>query len=116
MVTKVTETKYCDICGEVAVICLDFIIDRRCDAAGSMEDVWYAVDLCALHRHEVSVRARQFVDPPSAWVSISHFCRSRHSDRHDRRQLSDHIKMLKSIWKTMDMEDRKLARMIVMRQ
>ena len=53
MVKEVTEVVRCDICGDSPAKRLGFAYERRMDAAGSMENVYYDIDLCVLHKYEV---------------------------------------------------------------
>ena len=53
MVKAVTEIVYCDICVEAGAKEYSFVYDRRCDAAGSMENWWHDADLCAVHFNEL---------------------------------------------------------------
>ena len=54
MAKEVIEKIYCDICGETAEVSKSYLYDRRMDAAGSMENCWYDVDLCAMHYDELT--------------------------------------------------------------
>ena len=49
MAKETITTITCDICGRAGAKSHSFVYDRRCDAAGSMENVWHDVDLCAIH-------------------------------------------------------------------
>ena len=52
MAKETTTTISCDICGRGAES-HGFYYDRRCDAAGSMDDKFYDVDLCQAHFDEL---------------------------------------------------------------
>lgn len=52
MAKETVTTISCDVCGETAAS-NSFIYDRITDAAGSMENVYYDVDLCQAHFDEL---------------------------------------------------------------
>ena len=53
MVTEVTKTCSCDICGGKDAESHSFFYDRRGDGAGSMDNEYYDIDLCAAHFAEL---------------------------------------------------------------
>ena len=115
MVTKTTTKKLCDICGKKAVKSLSIPIGSHLDAAGSDEIVWYDIDLCGIHLKEISHMA--------GFEDEVRFCKlfgaryrktEEYPTTYERRELSRRIEMLKDIWRDMSVEDKALAKKILM--
>lgn len=46
------EIIFCDRCGAEGARPIDIIVDRRLDAAGSMDDIWESIDICPECEHK----------------------------------------------------------------
>ena len=106
MVTKTTKTILCDVCGKEAKESLEFVIDRQMNAAGSIESVWYDVDLCSMHLREMTQKCCTVLG-----ISFSDDLRTifRKMERYEKMELSQHIDTMIEIWSKMSAEDRMLA-------
>ena len=98
---KKTES-YCDICASEGAESHSFFYDRRCDAAGSMDDEYYGIDLCSPHFDEL---VRKHGHPKDH--------RQRLVGRSVARAYGSGVKswaeMQVSIWHKMSSEDKELA-------
>ena len=100
---KTTVTTYsCDICNREGAKRHSFFFDRGMDAAGSMENEYYDVDLCPMHFREL---ARKHGTPKEYSQS-----------RVGRKQAMKYgygvkawIEMQKVVWRKMSNEERRLA-------
>ena len=99
---EIVTTIRCDICGNIDAESHSFLCDRMMDAAGSMENVYYDVDLCSIHFCEF---VRQHGHP------------SDYSQRLVNRSLAiaygsrvkDWIESYIKIWKKMTSDERELS-------
>ncbi len=102
MAKEIITTISCDICGGTDAGSHSFLYDRIADAAGSMEDVYYDVDLCTMHFGEL-VRVHEH--PRGYRQRLVN--RSRAIAYGSR--VKDWIELQKGIWKKKTPEERKLA-------
>jgi hypothetical protein len=68
-----TELISCDCCGAAYAKSVSFYIDRRMDAAGSMEDLYESVDLC----HDCTVKLIGFIQKHNMGIGNSCFAEVR---------------------------------------
>lgn len=106
MVKEVTEVVKCDVCGTSPGTHLSFPYDRRCDAAGSMENIYYDIDLCTMHKYEVDRIRENYNEKPK---KITRYNMS----ASDRADLKDKIVMIQRNWENMSAGDQALAKEIL---
>jgi hypothetical protein len=98
VITKIT----CDICGRSDAISHSFLYDRRMDAAGSMENVSYDVDLCTIHFDALV----GLFGHPSGYRSRY---QGREKAREYGRKVMTWIDAEIGVWRRMTPDERKLA-------
>ncbi len=106
MVKEVTETIRCDICGVDPAERLCFAYEREMDAAGSMEDIFYDIDLCDLHWYEVHLLLVNYEQQPTR-VS------SRTMTRSSRWDLKQKIVGIRRAWRKMSADEQGLIKQIL---
>ncbi len=102
MVKEIRTSIRCDICGGGDAESHCFRCGRRTDAAGSMENVYYDVDLCTLHFGEL---VRKHGDPADYRQRLV----GRSREIAYGSGVKDWIELQKVIWKKMTPDERNLA-------
>ena len=102
MAKETVTTITCDICGMANAESHSFFFDRRCDAAGDMDNEYYDADLCAVH---FGVLARICGDPSDYRQRVV----GRSSAMSYGRRVMIWIKLRKVNWNEMTIDERNLA-------
>ena len=102
MAKETTVVINCDICGAAGAESHSFFYDRRCDPAGSMENVYYDVDLCGVHFAEL---VRKHGHPREHRVRLV----DRSKARAYGIAAKDWIELMVAIWAKMTPDERSLA-------
>lgn len=106
MTKIVTEVVRCDVCGVKPAKRLCFPWDRIADGAGSMEDVYYDVDLCDLHWLEVHRLLANYDEQPTRVSKQT-------MGRGDRRDFKQRIEGIIGAWEKMSGEEQVLTKQIL---
>ena len=97
-----TVTTCCDICKREGAESHSFFFDRRMDAAGSMDNEYYNVDLCSIHFREI---VRKCGDPKKySWSVVGRPRAIRYGS-----DVKEWIEMQKIIWSRMSSSEWSLA-------
>ena len=102
MVKRIVTDYICDICDKENSESHSFLYDRRMDAAGSMENEYYDVDLCPMHFSELVRKNGKPKDYRQSQVGRKRAMQYGY-------RVKTWIEMQKTIWNKMSRDERVLA-------